>query len=77
MYDRLTILHLVNDAERETPYCTCGQPMLATDRDGALVLECAALRDRRDRPASILRSLAERLLHDRRVIVSREELLAA
>jgi hypothetical protein len=77
MYDRLTILHLVNDAERRTPYCSCGAHMVPVDRDGGLLLECATLRDRGDQPASAVRSLVDRLLHDRRVIVGREDLLAA
>jgi hypothetical protein len=77
MYDRATILHLVHDAEQHSPSCTCGEPMLATDRDGALVLECAALRRRADASTSTLRSLLDRIRHDRRVIVDREELAAA
>jgi hypothetical protein len=77
MYDRATILHLVHDAERDTPSCTCGEPMLATDRDGALVLECAVLRRRAAAPTSTLRSILDRVWHDRRVIVGREDLAAA
>lgn len=77
MYDRATILHLVHVAERQTPCCTCGEPMLATGRDGALVLECASLRRRADAPTSTLRSILDRVWHDRRVIVGSDELAAA
>lgn len=77
MYDRTTILHLVSDAQRHDPYCVCGAIMVPGDRDGGLWLECATLRARADEPPSPIRSLLDRLLHDRRVIVDREELLAA
>ena len=45
MYDRKTIMHLVEDAERARPYCFCGAHMIARERDGALRLECAAPRN--------------------------------
>jgi hypothetical protein len=77
MYDRTTILHLVNDAQRHDPYCACGAHMVPVDRDGGLWLECATIRDRGDEPASPIRALLDRVFHDRRVIVGREELLAA
>ena len=76
MYDRTTILHLVNDAQRHDPSCACSAPMVPVDRDGGLWLECSALRARGGSP-SALRSVLDRLWHDRRVIVDREELLAA
>jgi hypothetical protein len=77
MYDRTSILHLVNDALRHSPYCACGAHMIAVDRDGGLWLECATLRAREDEPVSRVRSLLDRLWHDRREIVGREELMAA
>ena len=76
MYDRTTILHLANDAQRHDPYCACGAPMVPADVDGGLWLECSALRARAGSPSAV-RSFLDRLLHDRRVIVGREELLAA
>jgi hypothetical protein len=77
MYDRKTILHLVNDAERHTPRCACGSTMLAVDREGGLWLECSS---RRRPPGDLLtrlRSLDWLVGHDRRLIVGPEELRAA
>ena len=47
MYDRTGMIELIEDAESHTPYCTCGQPMTAATRDGALWLECSARPDPR------------------------------
>ena len=77
MYDRTTILHLVDDAQRNDPCCACGAHMIPVDRDGGLWLECATLRARGDEPVSLIRSLVDRLRHERHVILAREELLAA
>jgi hypothetical protein len=77
VYDRATILHLVDDAQRRDPYCACGAHMIPVDRAGALWLECATIRVRGERPVSAIRSILDRLRHDRRVILPREELTAA
>jgi len=77
MYDRLTILHLVDDARRRAPRCACGTPMIPVDRDGGLWLECSGRRaPRRDRLARLV-SLGWLIGHDRRLILDREELTAA
>jgi hypothetical protein len=77
MYDRETILHLVQDAERDTPHCACGALMTPADRDGALWLECITSRQpgngRTRRPLT----LDWLLPHTRRLIVDAEEFLAA
>jgi hypothetical protein len=77
MYDRATILHLVNDAERQNPCCACGAPMLPMDRDGSLWLECATRRGPRRDLRSRALSLDWLIGHDRRLILGREELAAA
>jgi len=77
MYDRTTILNLVHDAQRHDPSCACGAHMIPVDHDGGLWLECSTLRARGDEPVSLVRSLVDRLRHERRVILDREELLAA
>jgi hypothetical protein len=83
MYDRLTVLHLVSDAERETPWCaSCGAVMIPVDHDGGLWLECSDRLNRDDRKREGLlgrvASLEEWLFpHSRQVIISAEELAAA
>jgi len=74
MYDRLAILQLIEDAERAEPFCVCGAPMVATDRGGALWLECSA----RHRPHGRLARIAFRLgLHSARELLAAPALLAA
>jgi hypothetical protein len=77
MYDRLTVLNLVNDAERTNPACACGAPMIAVDRDGGLWLECSSRLHPRRGPLARLASLEWLAGHRRRVIISPEELQAA
>ena len=77
MYDRTTILHLVNDAERQTPRCACGDRMIPVDRDGSLWLECASRRTFDDDLLGRLRAVAWSLGHDRRLILHADELQAA
>lgn len=77
MYDRATVLHLVNDAQRRTPRCACGAPMIPVDRDGGLWLECTG---RSEQPRDLLARLVSLdwlVGHDRRVIIDRSELQAA
>jgi hypothetical protein len=77
MYDRLTILHLVEDAERETPNCACGDLMIPVDRDGALWLECISSRQPRASRTRRLLSLEWLVPHTRRLVLDAEERLAA
>ena len=77
MYDRTTILHLVDDARRETPRCACGAPMIPVDREDGLWLECPA---RPRAGAGLLARLASLdwlSRHRRRLILAEDELLAA
>jgi len=75
MYDRLAILQLIEDAERAEPYCACGAPMVAADRDGALWLECSERhRPRHGRLARIAYRLG---LHSDRELLAAPALLAA
>jgi len=77
MYDRLTILHLVDEAQRETPSCTCGAPMVPADRDGGLWLECSARLRPGEGLLARLASLDWLAGHRRRLILAEDELLAA
>jgi len=77
MYDRKTIMHLVEDAERARPYCFCGAHMIARERDGALRLECAAPRKARRSLLARLATLDWLDIHDSRLIIDADELRAA
>jgi hypothetical protein len=77
MYDRVTILNLVDDAERQTPLCHCGAPMIPVDRDGGLWLECSARPRTRDGLLARLVSLDWLASHRRRPLVTAEEMRAA
>jgi hypothetical protein len=75
MYERIAILQLIEDAERTEPFCVCGAPMVAADRDGALWLECSTRHTRRD---GRFARLAYRLgLHSEREILAAPALIAA
>ena len=77
MYDRLTVLNLVHDAERDTPTCVCGAPMIPVSRSGGLWLECSASHEPRGGFLARLASLDWMAGHLRRVIITPEEMLAA
>jgi hypothetical protein len=77
MYDRATVLHLVNDAYRRMPTCACGGSMAAVERDGSLWLECRARQETGRSLVARLRSLDWLVGHDRELILAREELAAA
>ena len=80
MYDRIAIVNLVEDAERNDPYCACGAPMIAQERDGALWLACSSQREPAERREGVLgriRSLASLAWHDRRLLLDAAELQAA
>jgi hypothetical protein len=70
MYDRNTILELVEDAEKSHRYCSCGAPMVPTDQAGALWLMCASLRSK-------LTSLDWVAPHDRILLLDADELAVA
>lgn len=75
MYDRLAILQLIDDAERTEPFCVCGAPMAAANRDGGLWLECSERR--RPRHGRLAR-IAYRLgLHSERELIAASALPAA
>jgi hypothetical protein len=77
MYDRTTIMNLIEDAERARPYCFCGAHMVARERDGALRLECAAPRKARRGLLARLATLEWLDIHESRLIIDANELRAA
>jgi hypothetical protein len=40
--DSIRIVTLIERAERETPFCDCGEPMAATARGRQIWLDCTA-----------------------------------
>jgi hypothetical protein len=76
MYDRTSILNLIEDAEHERRACSCGAPMIVTVRDGALWLDCAERPVPREGLLSRLASLDWLAIHDRRLLLEPEELAA-
>jgi hypothetical protein len=69
MIDHWTVLDSIEHAERETPFCACGQPMSPTAKSDGIWLECVSLaegdRNRFGRLFSALGAYG----HDRRHIV--------
>jgi hypothetical protein len=74
MYDRIRLMELIEGAHDADPYCFCGALNDVVDEDGDIVLRC--------RVASSPSGLTGRIRaviqpHIHRVLVAREELLAA
>lgn len=72
------LVTLIERAEAQAPSCSCGNPMAAVERDGALWLECTEqMADAHD---GIARGLLARLRaivgHDRRLLLDADELAA-
>lgn len=70
MIDNWTALDRIEHAERETPFCVCGEPMSLTAKADGIWLECVTITDtdgsRFDRLLSALGAYG----HDRRQIVN-------
>ena len=47
------LIDTIERAERETPYCECGQPTTSVERDGVIWLTCRS----HPEPARLLRRL--------------------
>jgi hypothetical protein len=45
MIDNWNALNRIEQFERETPFCICGQPVSATARPDGIWLECVTLRE--------------------------------
>lgn len=59
MIDNWRALDRIEQAERETPFCICGQPTSATARPDGIWLECVSLRaPARSRIGRLLSALA-------------------
>lgn len=65
------IVALIERAERETPFCDCGEPMAAVERDRRIWLDCTT---HQNRPGGSLRRLLAALAsagHTRQLIADR------
>ena len=67
--DRLRLLQVIEDAEREVRSCPCGALMTVGASDDTLWLECPAYRETHDGRLAWLRTGLRGMLHDRRTIV--------
>jgi hypothetical protein len=48
MIDRLSMIDLIDQAQHDVPFCSCGRHTTAVWRDGAVWLECASLGESRE-----------------------------
>jgi hypothetical protein len=68
--DRLHLLLVIEDAERETRICPCGERMVVAASDDAVWLECPTFREVHEGRLGWLRSGLREVLHERRTIVT-------
>jgi hypothetical protein len=74
MYDRVRLLELIESEQAADPYCYCYGPTDVVEEDGSIVLRCREA----SAPSSLMgRIHAVIVPHIHRVLVDREELIAA
>lgn len=76
VYDRIQIVHLVEDALRDASWCSCGAQLTVEADDGTLWLECPEFREPSSGRLAWLRDGIRTVLHQRQV-VARDVGLAA
>ncbi len=77
MSDRTRLIDLIERAERDQPSCPqCGAMLIATERDGALWLECPTLSESRPFLRQLIR-LDFEAAHGRRLLLTADEAMAA
>lgn len=69
-WDRVRMLQLVEDAERETRRCICGSLLQVVVHGDLLVQECPVYGEEPTGPFARLRGGLRTVLHDRRVVTS-------
>jgi hypothetical protein len=74
MFDRVTVLELVDRAFQERPFCeACGEPTVFRSDDDSVILECSEIGR-----AGIRARIASFLMpHTRRVVIDHSENRAA
>ena len=76
MINNWTAIERIERAERETPFCACGQPMVPVAHEGGIWLECTALECRSGNAFVRLLSAIVSGGHDRQLIVEDPQELA-
>ena len=69
-WDRLRMLQVIEDAERETRMCACGELLTVSVSSDAVWLECPTFRVAHVGRLAWLRSGLREALHDRRTIIT-------
>lgn len=77
MFDQLNTLDLIERAERATPFCECGQPMVPVARDGGIWLECRSLQTAKPGIVGRLAHILAGAGHTRHLLVAPEEMAVA
>lgn len=67
--DNTRIVALIEQAERETPFCDCGEPMAAVAEDRQIWLDCTALQNPEGGAVRRLLASIGSLGHTRKLIV--------
>ena len=67
--DNPRIVELIERAERETPFCDCGEPMAAVAEDRQIWLDCTALQNPEGGAVRRLLASIGTLGHTRKLIV--------
>ena len=73
MLNRGTAIDAIERAERETPFCGCGEPTAPVARDGAIWLECIAGNESKGNPIARLLGSIVAQAHVRRYIIEDEQ----
>jgi hypothetical protein len=67
--DNTRIVALIESAERDTPFCDCGQPMAAIAEDRQIWLDCTTQQSATGGPVRRLLSALGSVGHTRKLIV--------
>ena len=74
MFDRVTVLELIDRAFEEQPFCeACGEPTILRSDDDSVILECSAI----GRTGIRARIVDFLMPHTRRVVIDQSENRAA
>jgi hypothetical protein len=68
--DNTRIVTLIERAERETPFCDCGEPMAAMVRDRQVWLDCTAHEAPKGGPVRRLLATLSSAAHTRKLVVA-------
>jgi hypothetical protein len=73
MSDNGTAIAAIERAERETPFCGCGEPTSPIARDGVIWLECVTSNEPKGNPIARLLGSIVASSHVRRYIIEDEQ----